>query len=102
VVDWSSEPGIRADRRTIRDDDTAIADLGVLAPESPRGKTLQRDALQAFKLDLASEKNDILARQADARGKRRLARNYARAAEKLSNRSSDVFDRADGVADTPY
>jgi Tol biopolymer transport system component len=102
VVDYALSPTIAADRRTAADDKRAIETLARLRPETARGRKLKREAVMAFKLDAGAEQKQILAYQADARGRVALARKYEHAALALGRRAASVFDAADDVSADPY
>jgi Tol biopolymer transport system component len=102
VIDYSLDVSPSVERMTIADDRQAVADLSSLQPQTSNGQSLRRNALQAFRYDIASSEKYILSFKADARGRHRAAQRYERAADKLAKRAEQRFNVADGIADTPY
>jgi Tol biopolymer transport system component len=102
VIDYSLDISPSVERMTIADDRQAVADLSALQPQTSNGQSLQRNALQAFRYDIASSRKYILSYQADSRGRHRAARRYEREADALAKRAAHKFNVADGISDTPY
>lgn len=55
-----------------------------------------------FRLDAAASRQFLLSYRAYAHGKRRAARAYERAGEKLARRAEQRFSAADNLAELPY
>jgi hypothetical protein len=102
VIDYSLDVTPSVERMTIADDREAVADLSAVQPQSSKGSALQRNALQAFRYDIASSTKYILSFRADSQGRHRAARRYEYAADVLANKAQHKFDAADGIAATPY
>jgi dipeptidyl aminopeptidase/acylaminoacyl peptidase len=102
VIDYSLDATPSVERMTMADDRHAIADLNGVQAQTSKGQALQRNAVQAFRFDIASSKLYVLSDQADAKGRHRAARTYERAADALAKRAEHKFNVADGIADTPY
>jgi dipeptidyl aminopeptidase/acylaminoacyl peptidase len=102
VIDYSLDLSPKGERATIADDLQAVADLSAVRPQTARGSALKRNALLAFRYDIASSNRYILSLGANARGRHRAARRYERTADALAKKAQHKFDVADGIANTPY
>jgi hypothetical protein len=101
-IDFLPDSNVRTEHKIQTDDLSAAAVLSKAQPETDKGKTLQRTATKAFRLDAAAANNFVRSYQAAARGRRKAAAKYQRAGETLARQAQRKFDTADNLAELPY